>query len=124
VIAKVLHGWRPAGLLYYLFGPGKFEEHENPRVVASWDDAPWLHQPDTLSAVEFEGERIEPGPFDLNLAPLSTTMQEPATLAGLPLSNPQPITPQWEQWLRAGRPLPITAPSWVHQYRSVRRLSK
>ncbi len=29
-------GKRVGGLLRYLFGPGKFEEHVNPRLVASW----------------------------------------------------------------------------------------
>jgi hypothetical protein len=28
-----------AGLLYYLFGPGRHEEHRNPRLVAAWDGA-------------------------------------------------------------------------------------
>jgi hypothetical protein len=27
-----------AGLLYYLYGPGKSDEHENPRLVAGWRD--------------------------------------------------------------------------------------
>ncbi|GCD41817.1 relaxase/mobilization nuclease domain-containing protein [Streptomyces paromomycinus] len=31
-------GQRTLGLLYYLYGPGKYEEHVNPRLVASWDD--------------------------------------------------------------------------------------
>lgn len=74
MIAKVMHGWRPGGLLRYLFGPGKHEEHRNPRVVASWDGAPWLHQPDKAAAV-VGGERVEPGPFDFALGPLTTTMQ-------------------------------------------------
>jgi len=37
MIAKVLYGGRTFGLLQYLFGPGKHEEHLNPRLVASWD---------------------------------------------------------------------------------------
>jgi hypothetical protein len=37
VIPKVgKRGRRVGGLLRYLFGPGKFEEHVNPRLVASW----------------------------------------------------------------------------------------
>jgi hypothetical protein len=31
-------------LLYYLFGPGKCEEHTNPHLVAAWNTAPPLHQ--------------------------------------------------------------------------------
>ncbi|MBQ0855432.1 mobilization protein [Streptomyces sp. BH-SS-21] len=30
-------GQRTLGLLYYLYGPGKFEEHTDPHLVASWD---------------------------------------------------------------------------------------
>ncbi|MGW2685711.1 mobilization protein [Streptomyces sp. NPDC001414] len=30
-------GQRTIGLLYYLYGPGKFEEHSDPHLVASWD---------------------------------------------------------------------------------------
>jgi hypothetical protein len=117
VIAKVVHGWRPGGLLPYLFGPGKHEEHENPRVVASWDGAPWMHQPAALPAVELGGERLDPGPFDLNLRPLITTMTELAQAAGLPTTNPPPITEEWADWLRSGRRLPPGAPEWVRYYR-------
>ena len=43
MITKVVHGWRPAGLLAYLLGPGTAEVHQAPRVIASWDglDAAW-----------------------------------------------------------------------------------
>ncbi len=32
-------GTRVGGLLRYLYGPGKREEHLNPRIVAAWDGA-------------------------------------------------------------------------------------
>ena len=35
-------GTRLGGLVRYLFGPGRREEHVNPRVVAAWDGAPDL----------------------------------------------------------------------------------
>ncbi|MFI7102798.1 mobilization protein [Streptomyces sp. NPDC050161] len=35
-------GKRTIGLLYYLYGPGKYEEHTDPHLVASWDH----HAPD------------------------------------------------------------------------------
>jgi hypothetical protein len=43
VITKVVHGWRVGGLVAYLMGPGRAQEHVNPRVIASWDgrDAGW-----------------------------------------------------------------------------------
>ncbi|MER6531395.1 relaxase/mobilization nuclease domain-containing protein [Streptomyces sp. NPDC001508] len=31
-------GQRTIGLLYYLYGPGNYEEHTDPHLVASWDD--------------------------------------------------------------------------------------
>lgn len=39
MIAKVVpeRGARAGGLVEYLFGPGRFNEHQNPRVVAAWD---------------------------------------------------------------------------------------
>src|SRR6185436_16217334 len=40
MIPKVAaRGSRVGGLLRYLFGPGKREEHVNPRLVAAWDGA-------------------------------------------------------------------------------------
>jgi hypothetical protein len=36
MIGKVLRGRSPAGLLYYLFGPGRREEHTDPHLVAGW----------------------------------------------------------------------------------------
>jgi hypothetical protein len=45
VIAKapeaVKRGRDTAGLLRYLFGPGRFNEHTNPHLVAAWDSQ-WL----------------------------------------------------------------------------------
>jgi hypothetical protein len=36
VIGKVLRGRRVEGLLYYLYGPGRANEHVDPRIVAGW----------------------------------------------------------------------------------------
>ena len=36
MIGKVLRGTRPEGLVYYLFGPGRREEHRDPHLVAGW----------------------------------------------------------------------------------------
>ncbi|MGH3521624.1 MAG: DNA translocase FtsK, partial [Mycobacterium sp.] len=36
MIAKILRGARTYGLLRYLYGPGKHEEHLDPHLVASW----------------------------------------------------------------------------------------
>ncbi|MGH3613638.1 MAG: relaxase/mobilization nuclease domain-containing protein [Pseudonocardia sp.] len=74
MITKVVHGWRVGGLIAYLMGPGRAQEHVRPRVVASWDgrDAAW--QPSQL------GE----GAFDRDLGPLIRVLRAPAVAAGLP----------------------------------------
>ncbi|HUY45049.1 MAG TPA: hypothetical protein VMV92_04910 [Streptosporangiaceae bacterium] len=38
MIGKVLRGGRPNGLIRYLYGPGKREEHTDPHIVAGWRD--------------------------------------------------------------------------------------
>jgi len=38
VIGKVVRGNDVGGLLRYLYGPGRANEHTNPHVVAAWDD--------------------------------------------------------------------------------------
>ena len=38
MIGKVLRGQRPAGLIRYLSGPGRREEHRDPHLVAGWRD--------------------------------------------------------------------------------------
>jgi hypothetical protein len=48
VIGKVMRGNDVGGLLRYLFGPGRANEHTDPHLVASWDDQPEALQP-TLS---------------------------------------------------------------------------
>lgn len=133
MIAHVVkpYGWRPAGLIAYLFGPGRYEEHRDPRVVASWDDAPSFHQPPKLPAVKLGEEVIEPGEFDFDLRPLNATMEEWPRRAKLPVTNPPPI-PQalgdaaeqreieyWSEWLRVSgkRKPPREAPEWVRWHR-------
>lgn len=39
MIAKVQQGSRTYGLLRYVYGPGRREEHQRPRLIASWDGA-------------------------------------------------------------------------------------
>ncbi len=74
MITKVVHGWRVAGLIVYLMGPGRAQEHVRPRVVASWDgrDAGWQPAQSGLGA------------FDRDLGPLIRAMRAPALAAGLP----------------------------------------
>lgn len=133
MIAHVVkpYGWRPAGLIAYLFGPGRHEEHRDPRVVASWDGAPGFHQPPKLPAVKLGDEVIEPGEFDFDLRPLNATMEEWPRRAKLPVTNPPPVpavsgdpveqreVEYWSDWLRASgkRKPPREAPEWVRWHR-------
>ncbi|CAL9362051.1 hypothetical protein SUDANB105_00687 [Streptomyces sp. enrichment culture] len=48
-------GQRTLGLLYYLYGPGRYEEHTDPHLVASWDNNapdPGRHQTATLKQLQ------------------------------------------------------------------------
>ena len=45
MIGKVLRGRSVAGLLYYLFGPGRREEHTDPHLVAGWRHPAELEPP-------------------------------------------------------------------------------
>ncbi|MFF3979787.1 relaxase/mobilization nuclease domain-containing protein [Streptomyces sp. NPDC001828] len=48
-------GQRTIGLLYYLYGPGKFEEHTDPHLVASWDhNAPDPGRDDTATLKQLQ----------------------------------------------------------------------
>ena len=45
MIGKVLRGHRPAGLIWYLYGPGRREEHTDPHIVAGWRHPAELEPP-------------------------------------------------------------------------------
>lgn len=45
MIGKVLCGQQPAGLIRYLYGPGRREEHRDPHLVAGWRDPAELEPP-------------------------------------------------------------------------------
>lgn len=77
MIAKITRGWRPAGLLRYLMGPGRHNEHVNPRVLDTWDGIP-AHQP----------VQIAPGEFDLT--ELVVGLTDPAVAGGIRLVEPPP----------------------------------
>ena len=52
MIGKVLRGQRPAGLIRYLYGPGRREEHRDPHIVAGW-----RHPAELEPAVRPDGRR-------------------------------------------------------------------
>ena len=45
MIGKVLRGRDVGGLLRYLYGPGRANEHTDPHLVGSWDDDPAALEP-------------------------------------------------------------------------------
>lgn len=45
MIGKVLRGRRVARLIYYLYSPGKHEEHTDPHIVAGWRDPAEIEPP-------------------------------------------------------------------------------
>lgn len=73
MITKVVHGWRPGGLIAYLMGPGRAQEHQRPRVIASFDGRDAVWQPASTG----------PGEWDLELGPLIRALRAPAVAAGL-----------------------------------------
>ncbi|RZT85547.1 hypothetical protein EV383_2420 [Pseudonocardia sediminis] len=72
MITKVVHGWRVGGLVAYLLGPGRAQEHVRPRVIARWDGQDAGRQP----------QRNDAGA--LELGPLIRALRAPAVAAGLP----------------------------------------
>lgn len=88
MIDRVHTGWNPGGLLTYLFGPGRYNEHTQPRLVATWDGRPHVLQP----------EHVGPDEFDYDLTSLTTVLQAPLQAAGLPVTNPAPHDPAHAQF--------------------------
>lgn len=94
MIAKVSRGWRAEGLIRYLMGPGRFNEHTGQRVVASWDGVPEKHQP----AQDVDGS--------WDLRGLVGAVSAPAVAAGVGLREPSaeagrvPRGPVWHCSLR------------------------
>jgi hypothetical protein len=69
MIGKVLRGTSVRGLLYYLYGPGRANEHADPHLVAGFADP-----------VELEPERRPGGAPDLRR--LTGLLAQPVTVLG------------------------------------------
>ncbi|MCE6999958.1 relaxase/mobilization nuclease domain-containing protein [Saccharothrix sp. S26] len=87
-----------AGLVFYLFGPGRHNEHTDQHVIASWDGLPDRHQPPRIDENEFDTAA---------LAALAATLSAPAVAAGVPQREPdqddsgkRPQGPVWHCSLR------------------------
>ncbi|MEV0732383.1 relaxase [Polymorphospora sp. NPDC050346] len=68
---NVTKGTRTRGLLEYLWGPGKSDEHENPRIVAGYDD------PSVLAPPQHPDD-----PTRWDLADLAARLDAPQTALG------------------------------------------
>ncbi|GAA4554729.1 relaxase/mobilization nuclease domain-containing protein [Pseudonocardia xishanensis] len=109
MIAKISRGWRVGGLVRYLMGPGRFNEHTNQHVIASWDGAPAMHQPSLLPSGEFD------------VSDLSDELADPALAAGIPQTEPVreegrrvPRGPVWHCSLRnSADDRPLTDEEWA-----------
>jgi len=77
MIDKISRGWYPAGLVRYLMGPGTHEEHVAPRVIASWDGDPGMHQPARVGDSDFAYDKVQ-------LGELIEDMTAPGKAAKLP----------------------------------------
>jgi hypothetical protein len=69
MISKITRGSDVGGLLAYLFGPGRHNEHTDPHVVAHWSGLP--------------GEAVAPGPGGPDLGPLTADLRTDLRAAGL-----------------------------------------
>ncbi|MBD3148278.1 relaxase/mobilization nuclease domain-containing protein [Microbispora bryophytorum] len=69
MIGKVRRGGRVAGLLRYLYGPGKANEHVNPHLVAGWRDPDEVEPPSRA-----DGKR--------DFARLTTLLRQPCAAIG------------------------------------------
>jgi hypothetical protein len=84
MIGKVLRGHRAAGLIYYLYGPGRHQEHTDPHLVAAWRDPAELEPP------------LRPG-GRRDFRRLTGLLQQPLAAAG----DRAPARPVWHCVARA-----------------------
>ena len=68
MIPNITRGARVGGLLRYLYGPGKREEHTNPHLVAAWDGAGPLSTLEPPVGLTPENVIIRPSPSAVALA--------------------------------------------------------
>lgn len=90
MIDRVYFGWDPGGLIRYVMGPGRYNEHENPQVIASFDDRPEAWQP----------PKVGSGEFDFDLRSLIAAAQEPLKAARLPVTTPSPNEPRHRRFFK------------------------
>ena len=87
VIGKVTRGQKVGGLLRYLYGPGRFNEHKDPHLVAAWDGDLELLEP-ALTGDAGHGR------FDVRA--LAAVLSAPLEALG----DAAPSSPVWQASLR------------------------
>jgi hypothetical protein len=130
MVPKIKRGSRTYGLLVYLFGPGKREEHTDPHLAGSWDgfapdpgrDTSSHPDPDATLArlaaaldlrVKQAGTRapdkhvwhcsVRTDPHDriLSDAEWDTVTATPTDAAGSPSATPTTTSTSWPPWSEA-----------------------
>ncbi|MFD0857143.1 relaxase/mobilization nuclease domain-containing protein, partial [Actinomadura adrarensis] len=97
MIGKILRGRRVQGLIRYLYGPGRFNEHRDPHIVAGFD-APSSLEPE----ISADGKR--------DFRRLDGLMRQPLALLG-ERNHPRPV---WHLPLRAHPDDPVlTDAQWA-----------
>ena len=97
MIAKISRGHDIGGLLRYLLGPGRFNDHVDPHVMGSWDSHPQSHQPGPAT-----------GPSGVpDVSVLTQDLTAAAVAAGVPLSASAAAAAA----AGTGRP-PVRGPVW------------
>jgi hypothetical protein len=101
VIGKVMRGRGVGGLLRYLFGPGRCNEHVDAHLVAAWDDNPGNLEPGWRA----DGRR--------DIRRLSGLLEQPLAVAVRPPTRPV--------WHCAVRTAPVDRRLTDGQWRDVAR---
>ena len=73
MIGKVLRGSDVSGLLRYLYGPGRANEHTDPHLVASWDGVPAALEPALAAGGRHDVRRLA----GMLAQPLAVTVRPP-----------------------------------------------
>jgi hypothetical protein len=84
VIGRVYRGSKVGGLVRYLYGPGRHNEHVDQRLVACWSGA----DPQALAAVEPEWTSGEVGAGERDYRGLIAELEAPMAYAERSVANP------------------------------------
>lgn len=86
MIGKHSRGWNVGGLLRYLMGPGRSNEHTEQRVVAAWTGNPAALAPAMKDPASLVSERA----CGFDVRDLATQLTTPAHFGGVSLTRPAP----------------------------------